>query len=253
MLQRGDTDRVFEMLLAGAKSAMANRWRYAGYRIATFAPPGLPFDPAVVARFRSEIDPDVAFLWMRHVWISPAGTEHCFDYHVIASASENCIAIEEDEDQTKRAVPPHRDFQHGVLQPYFGKRVRPHSYIEILHSRSRYLPKKILGVFDPLSMRHFHKYREITYLHDTVKRKDLNKQEVEGVYERIRKIDSAWQAESDYRWDHDWNYLAGLVNKLDARERAEILGGAQRRANYIGHALPPEVAAMLRRAGVPAA
>lgn len=236
-MRRGnDSNRVLDAVLAEGMAHVRNQWKYAGFRIAAFDCPHMPFDPFVVKRFREEIDPSFIPLWLRHVWISPAGTEQFFDYHVLSFAAEAML----EPDEKGNLPQPHRDFR-GVLFPYRGETRRPHSYIEILHTKSKTLPKKFLGLPRPLSMSDFHKYREVTYWNNLADRKQRAKEQSEFEDEQIRKVDAYWQAESDYRWDHDWRHMSKLMEGLDVTDRqllARRVGGNMQRFNPIGHRLP---------------
>lgn len=212
-------------------------WKYRGFQIFDFDHPFYPVDPIVLRRFRAEIDPSAIVLWLRHVWRSPAGGDHNFDYHLISYQDPNWEKVGPDTP----ANPPHPDFR-STMPSLWGRPRHPHGYIEILHSKSKELEKglsgKIIGAFCPFSIVHLLKYKEITWLNAQAEREGQSQEDIDAKAAAIRAVDAKWQAESDYRWDHDWNHISENMNKLSS-EDIRALGAAQAYSGpSIGHNLP---------------
>jgi len=232
----GDSNPEVDQRLAAAAGFQRNRWKYVAFQMSLFPHPAYPFDPVVVRRFREDIDPSMLPVWMRHVWRSPEGGLHYFDYHVLSFENPDWDKVGPESEQN----PPHRDFR-GVRQSTKGPSRRPHDYIEILYSKSRILARAlspdIIGAFWPLSMMHYHKYREITWANNQAIRKDQAEASNEAIKDRIRRVDAHYRAESDYRWDHDWNHLQSNAEGLSIEEQRQVATSGQL-ASRVGHILP---------------
>lgn len=252
----GDRNPAVDEIIAEGRRLLRGEWKYLGFALCNFAPPGMPFDPFVVKRFKEEIDPSFLPLWMRHAYRTPEGDIVYFDYHCLTFTSPNNIIVDEDDQDTEKVVVrhPHIDFiKHPPLQPTYGERAFPHSYLGskpgfggILYWPSKLLPRKVVGIPRPLSMMDFSYYRELTWLHTQARRKDINAQQVESFYSAMKEVDRKFQSEHDYRWDHDWQYLTRLVNNLSSEEQSllmsqvdpDILRGIREVPTRVGHSLP---------------
>lgn len=239
-----DANPVMDYILSRGRFLLRNNWQYLGFRLAAFAPPDFPWDDYVVRRFREEIDPSFLPLWMRHAYRTPEGSEVYFDYHCLAFESENNLVVDA---QSGTVRGPHIDFiTHPPLQAAYGPRRRPHSYISILHWKTKLLPPQVLGVPRQLSMSDFHHFREITWLNEQASRKDLAAEKIRQYNADMLAVDMKYRAAMDYRWDQDWNYLSRLVEKLTVEERTAlmrnadpaVLRGLRDAHTRVGHALP---------------
>lgn len=200
-------------------------------------PPGYAWNDAVDLLTR-DVDNLFVPMWVCTVYRMPAGAEEKFWRQVIASGHPDWCEK------------PDFDFRTIGYSP---KGIRPHRIIEILEKDPVPSWSRLPGDYIEISGMHLQKYKALGWLYtklaESINAKD--KQDIyderavqyrKGVLAEIKKTEDYWRAESNYRWDHDWNHMMRLAGQLNSEEQALIQKvEGRRRRGRVGNSLPPGV------------
>ena len=172
------------------------------------------------------VDPGYMLMSVRNVYRNPHGSIHYFDRYVTALG-----------DDGTRMDKPHPDFlRFEVRYPFRYTGVRPHEILDIWEGDE--VVKGLPGAYLPFT------WAQVEDVQFFARKMEAIRAELEAVSnKRFGKVIPAevlqrkiWeakastkkkamdklQAEVNYRWDHDWNYIRGLQEKTGHADLKEM-------------------------------
>jgi hypothetical protein len=208
-------------------------------------PPAMDgWDWQVVEHFREQVDALFVPMNVRTVYRNTtSGRIVKFDRHVIALGNNHPLTY------------PHSELRrHPVLKPTMAHEheLTPHELLDILEVQvpgQKYTP--VPGPFIPLQTKHVWQYKELAkWADDLLYETGRNYKDFRNVLADRRKAEyikgrqeifQKFKDESDYRWDHDWQWFMRQFARLTAQEKASIQreAGTARRfmKQAVGHSL----------------